>query len=179
MKLFVCALVALVFVPAAVAASKWTPDPAATPVAQVFAERSDVEVQCYDPEEESSPAGYGAWGYTMPLVSPVVYLDGPTICAGIDAIATDDPAVPDWEKALGALVLVHESYHLRHWRWWHDEAKVECRAIRHWRYAVRMLGGTTAVADRLFPWALVAHWHLSAFAPQYYQVACEVPDPSK
>ncbi len=178
MKLFVCALVALVFVPASVASSKWEPDPVATPVAQVFAERSDVAVQCYAPDEDASPAGYGAWGYTMPLVSSVVYLDGPTICAGIDAIASDDPAVPDWEKALGALVLVHESYHLRHWRWYRDEARVECQAVRHWRYTVRMLGASTAEANRLFPWGLWAHWHLAAFAPEYNWPSCIVPEPS-
>ncbi len=158
-------------------ASAWTTNNEATRVASIYAERTDVTVRCFSEDEAYSPSHLGAWGYTMPLLNPIVYLDGPTICAGIDAIPTDDPAVEDWKKAIGVLVLTHEAYHLRHWRWWRSEGRVECQAIRHWRYTVRMLGGTTAQADRLFPWALEAHYHLISFAPEYNYDKCVVPGP--
>lgn len=176
-RLLLVLLLALALPTTAGAATTWEPAPEATRVANVFAMRTDVEVRCYSETEPLSPDLYGAWGYTLPSISPFVFLNGPTICAGINAIASDDPAVPDWKKALGALVLAHESYHLRRWKWWGDEGKVECQAIRHWRASVRMLGASTAEADRLFPWALQAHWHLAAAAPQYNWEFCQVPGP--
>ncbi len=39
----------------------------------------------------------------------------PNLCAGAPAVA--DPTVPAWERATGVLVLVHEAYHLRRWKW--------------------------------------------------------------
>lgn len=51
----------------------------------------------------------------------------PLICAG--AVNVADDQLPAWQRALGTLVLVHEAFHLRHWRFRRDEAKVECQAI--------------------------------------------------
>jgi hypothetical protein len=37
--------------------------------------------------------------------------------------------VPAWQQALGVLVLTHEAFHLRHWRFRRNEGKVECQAL--------------------------------------------------
>ena len=77
-------------------------------------------------------------------------------------------------KALAVLTLVHESYHVRHWSWRLNEARVECQAIRHFRVGVRVLGGSQQLADRLLPFALA--WHVELARDSVYQLpACRLP----
>ncbi len=73
------------------------------------------------------------WGYTNVRADYTVL--PPLICAGALNVADDD--VPTWQRALGTLVLVHEAFHLRHWRFRRDEGKVECQAIVYFTDAAR------------------------------------------
>jgi hypothetical protein len=110
------------------------------------------------------------------------------ICEGALAVAHGDESWPDWKRALGVAVIVHEGYHLRHWSGAANEGKVECKAIRHFKVAVQLLGGTRRVADELFPFALAYHyelvylsrlWSRSGVRPgreSYEDLTCEVPD---
>src|SRR5690349_13686475 len=79
-------------------------------VASVFAGRA-AEVRCpsmdewvKDPMWSTDPTAPRAWGYTD-MVHDYSVLQ-PVLCAGAEAIS--DPTVPAWERATGALVLVHE-----------------------------------------------------------------------
>jgi len=71
------------------------------------------------------------------------------------------------------LTLVHESYHVRHWRWRLNEARVECQAIRHFRVGVRVLGGSQELADRLLPLGLSWHDQI-AQDPTYRLAPCKL-----
>jgi hypothetical protein len=97
----------------------------------------------------------------------------PALCAG--AAAVNDPTLPLWQRATGALVLVHEAYHLRRWggRW--DEARVECRAIRHFRVGAELLGASPDVANELLPYALAAHQRMVTLFPNYRAPNCRLP----
>ncbi len=90
------------------------------------------------------------WGYTNVRADYTVL--PPLICAGALNVADDD--VPTWQRALGTLVLVHEAFHLRHWRFRRDEGKVECQAIVYFTDAARKLGASEAEANNLYPYAL-------------------------
>ena len=96
----------------------------------------------------------------------------PALCAGArDSVQTD---VPVWQRAAGVLVLVHEAYHVRRWagRW--NEAKVECRAIRDFKKAVVLLGGSRELANELLPSALAVHLRMGAVFPEY-RADCRLP----
>src|SRR4051794_12832369 len=93
-------------------------------VATVFAMR-EAEVRCPSMEEwindpiwGTSPNPSRAWGYTD-MVNDHIVLH-PALCAG--ALAVADSGVPPWQRATGVLVLVHEAYHMRRWRWRRTEA---------------------------------------------------------
>lgn len=86
------------------------------------------------------------------------------ICEGALAVASGDESVPDWKRAFGVTVIVHEAYHLRHWSGAWSEAEVECKTIRHFKVAVQLLGGSRRVADELFPVALAYHHQLVYFS---------------
>jgi hypothetical protein len=130
-------------------------------VASVFALRP-AEVRCpsflewtSDPIWGTGPNQQRAWGYTD-MIDEYVVLQ-PTLCAG--ALSVTDPTVPAWERATGVLVrvLVHESYHLRHWPLRRNEGKVECQAIRNFRRGAELLGASPELANDLLPYALAAH----------------------
>ena len=65
-----------------------------------------------------------SWAYTNVREDYTVL--GPVVCAGARGVGSAD--VPLWQQALGALVLTHEAFHLRHWRFRRNEGKVECQA---------------------------------------------------
>ena len=95
---------------------------------------------------------------------------GPRACAGALAVGTAD--VPGWQQALGTLVLVHESFHLRRWRYRRNEGKVECQAMVYFEEAAQRLGATREQAHELYPYALALHlWQTSLF-PQYRDPKC-------
>ncbi len=149
-------------------------------VASRFAQRP-VEVRCYEPGERTDDPRYfdpsliGAWGYVW--IGDNVENMAPEVCEGALAIADPASSVAAWKQALGALVIAHESYHLRlNLGNRGNEAATECRAIRHFKYTVQFLGGSPSLAERLLPYALSIHWRIAARYPEYYQESCVVPN---
>jgi hypothetical protein len=146
-------------------------------VASVFALRS-AEVRCPSMDEWTSDPIWGtdpnaqrAWGYTD-MVDEYIVMH-PSLCAG--AAAVSDQSLPPWERATGVLVLVHEAYHLRHWAFRRNEAKVECRAIRHFRTGAKLLGASPELANDLLPYALAAHDRMVRLFPEYRDPTCRLP----
>jgi hypothetical protein len=146
-------------------------------VASVFAQRP-VDVRCptmpewvSDPIWGNDPNPQRAWGYTD-MVDDFSVIQ-PLLCAG--ALAVADPTVPAWQRATGALVIVHESFHLRHWSGRYSEAKVECQAIRHFRQGAELFGASPALANDLLPYGLAAHDRMVRLYPNYRDRACKLP----
>jgi hypothetical protein len=142
----------------------------------VFSNGTPAEVRCPDsPEEWSLDLGSPlnpeeVYGRTFTRTAGVEFRSD--LCPILDGLATS--SADDSTKALAVLTLVHESYHVRHWRWRLNEAHVECQAIRHFRVGVRVLGGSQELADRLFPLAL--SWHaLIISVPSYFLPSCALP----
>jgi hypothetical protein len=173
-------LVAAIFAAAAfwaTPASAYDRPPLLERVASVFAMRP-AELRCPTSEEwvddpiwGTGPNTSRAWGYTD-MVNDRIVLH-PALCVGAGAIS--DPTLPAWQRATGALVLVHEAYHMRFWRWRRDEAKVECQAIRHFVTAAQMLGASRELANDLLPFALAAHARMVTLYPQYRDRRCRLP----
>lgn len=84
--------------------------------------------------------------------------------------------IRDWEDSAWAiLVLTHEAGHLRGHRWSRNEAKTECWAIRHFRYAAQRLGVSDPGAlSTLVGFAVRVHRGLS---PDYRLKGCKLPRP--
>ncbi len=170
----IASVAAALSVPAALAYDR---PPLIERVASVFASRP-VEVRCPtmaewvgDPIWGNGPYPQRAWGYTdMVHDFSVIH---PSLCAG--AAAVTDPDIPAWQRATGVLVLVHESYHLRHWDGRYSEAQVECQAIRHFRQGAQLLGTTAELANDLLPYALAAHDRMVRLYPNYHDRACKLP----
>lgn len=141
------------------------------PVASVFAQQP-VTVLCSTPKED--PSFYFSWGYVYlfsNVVNMVEYL-----CEAAERVT--DPLVGMSRRALAVMVLTHEAYHLRKtWSARGDEAKTQCKAIRHFRYAAMMLGASPELATQLRAFALAHHWRLAARIPQYHLQNCVVPRP--
>lgn len=162
---------------AAPPASAYERPPLLERVATYFALRP-AEVHCPSPAEwvadpiwGTAPNPSRAWGYTD-MVNDYVVLQ-PLLCAG--SMAVSDPALPFWQRATGTLVLVHEAYHLRHWKWRRNEAKVECQAIRHFVEAAERLGASPELANDLLPYALAAHARMVTLFPEYRDRRCKLP----
>lgn len=162
------------------AAFAYTKAPTLSSVASVFAQRP-VNVRCYAPDEDGSPSSLGAWGYVeQPLAKQHWEALDDRLCAG--AVDVNNIALPVWERALGTLVLVHESYHLRRSGTAGNEAATECRAIRHWKVGARMLGASEATIDEIWPFALTSHYILTFYVDivtntrPYFDPHCVVPD---
>jgi len=96
------------------------------------------EVRCPSRAEwdEDWASSFG-WAYTNVREDYTVL--GPVVCTGALGVGSAD--VPAWQQALGVLVLTHEAFHLRHWRFRRNEGKVECQAIANFRDATQRLGG--------------------------------------
>jgi hypothetical protein len=146
-------------------------------VASYFAQRP-ADVRCPSTEEwvgdpiwGTAPNPSRAWGYTD-MVSDFIVLQ-PMLCAG--ATAVSDASLPLWQRATGALVLVHEAYHLRRWKWRRNEAKVECQAIRHFAEVAERLGASPELANDLLPFALAAHARMVTLFPEYRDRRCKLP----
>jgi hypothetical protein len=146
-------------------------------VASAFALRP-AEVRCpsmaewvSDPIWGISPNPQRAWGYTDTVHEHVVL--HPTLCAGAAGIADDK--LPAWERAAGTLVLVHEAYHLRPWRYRSNEAQVECRAIQSFTRCAELLGASPELANDLLPYALAAHARMIKLFPEYRARRCRLP----
>jgi hypothetical protein len=169
-------LTALVLVAVAVALAAPTAEAFETParlndVARVYSLGVGA-VRC--PTQAEWDAYYGsafAWGSTD-LRKDVTML-APFICVGALAVGSSD--VPLWQQAAGAWVLVHEAFHLRHWRHRKNEAQVECQAIVYFRDAAMRLGATEAEAEELYPYALALHLRLAEVFSWYRQKSCKPP----
>jgi hypothetical protein len=73
----------------------------------------------------------------------------PMICAGALNVGTS--SVPAWQQAAGVWMLADEAFHLRHWRYRRDEAKVGCQTIVYFTDAAARLGASDAQAQQLYP----------------------------
>jgi hypothetical protein len=111
------------------------------------------------------------WAYTN--IRDEYAVLGPSVCEGALSVGTTN--VPLWQQALGALVLTHEAFHLRRWRFRRNEGKVECQAIVHFKDAAQRLGATAAEAEELYPYALALHAHQIRLFPAYRDPKCVIP----
>jgi hypothetical protein len=163
----------LLFAPSAQA---YSTNPHIAAFVEVFANGTPAEVRCPDSPEEWSfdlgdpPNAEEIYGRTFTQRAVVEFRSD--LCPILDNLANSK--ADDSAKALAVLALVHESYHVRHWRWRLNEARVECQAIRHFRVGVRVLGGSQQLADQLFPFALAWHNQITQ-NHAYYLASCQLP----
>jgi hypothetical protein len=130
------------------------------------------EVRCASSAEwDADFASSVGWAYTN--VRDEYAVLGPRVCAGALNVGTAN--VPLWQQALGALVLTHEAFHLRRWRFRRNEGKVECQAIVYFKDAAQRLGATPAQAEDLYPYALALHAHQVRLFPAYRDPKCVIP----
>lgn len=130
------------------------------------------EVRCPSRAEwDADWASSFAWAYTNVREDYTVL--GPVVCTG--ALGVGSAEVPAWQQALGALVLTHEAFHLRHWRFRRNEGKVECQALANFRGAAQRLGATAAQAEDLYPYALALHGYKVRLFPEYQDLTCVIP----
>ena len=130
------------------------------------------EVRCPSRTEwDADFASSFGWGYTN-LRGEFVVL-APVVCQG--ALGAGGAAVPPWQQALGVLVLTHEAFHLRHWRFRRNEGKVECQAIVHFRDTAQRLGASATQAEDLYPYALALRQYEIRLFSQYRDPTCVVP----
>jgi hypothetical protein len=130
------------------------------------------EVRCASREEwDADFAASVGWAYTN--IRDEYAVLGPPVCEG--ALNVGSANVPLWQQALGVLVLTHEAFHLRRWRFRRNEAKVECQAIVYFKEAAERLGATAAQAHDLYPYALALHAHQIRLFPHYRDPKCVIP----
>lgn len=130
------------------------------------------EVRCPSRAEwDADFASSFGWAYTN-LRDDYTVL-GPLVCEG--ALGVGGVEVPAWQQALGALVLAHEAFHLRHWRFRRKEGKVECQAIVYFKDAAERLGASAAQAENLYPYALALHAYKVRLFPWYRDRQCVLP----
>ena len=130
------------------------------------------EVRCPSPLEWEADFA-SSFGYAYTNLRDDYAVLSPVVCNGALGVGTD--AVPDWEQALGVLVLVHESFHLRHWLWRRHEGKVVCQGMVYFREAAVRLGASVEHANDLYAYAIALHAYKLAVFPQYRDRACRVP----
>jgi hypothetical protein len=127
------------------------------------------EVRCPSKAEwDADFASSFGYAYTN-LVQDYAVLS-PLVCAGASGVGSAQ--VSRWQQALGVLVLVHESFHLRRWRWRKNEGKVECQAMVYFREAAVRLGATEEEAYDLYAYAIALHLYKVKLFPQYRDPAC-------
>ncbi len=140
-------------------------------VAQVYS-LGIGEVRC--PAQDEWDAYYGsafAWGSTN-LREDYSTL-APFICEG--AMGVGSSTVPLWAQAAAVWVLVHEAFHLRHWRFRRNEAKVACQAIVYFRDGAMRLGASDEEAEELYPYALALHIRQTELFSWYRDGKCRAP----
>ena len=172
MRRILAALVAAFAILIPAAQAEWTGAPLDA-VASHFAMR-DVRVLCRNEDEDTYLVW--AWGYVnWPIAEQTDTKIHEKLCLGALAIDLDVPEVPDWQKALGVMVIVHESFHLKHVRNALSEKITECRAFRKYDEAFRLLGAEPAVMARLMPLAIARHFWFLREIPKYDLKSCETP----
>ncbi len=131
------------------------------------------EVRCPSQAEwDADPrrASFG-WGYTN--VRRDYSVLPPMICAG--AMNVGSSSVPAWQQAAGVWMLVHEAFHLRHWRFRRNEAKIGCQTIVYFTDAAARLGASESQAQQLYPYALALHDLEIDLYPWHRDPNCIVP----
>jgi hypothetical protein len=119
-----------------------------------------------DPRRMSFSWGYTNLGRNYSVLPPL-------ICAG--AMGVGGTSVPIWQQAAGVWMLVHEAFHLRHWRFRRNEAKVGCQVIVYFTEAAVRLGAIEDQAQNLYPYALaLRHMELQLY-PWHRDPGCIVP----
>jgi hypothetical protein len=98
-----------------------------------------------------------SFGYAYTNLRDDYAVLSPLVCEG--ALGVGTAAVQDWKQALGVLVLVHESFYLRRWRWRRHEGKVECRAEVYFREAAVRQGASVEHANDLYTYAYAIALH--------------------
>jgi hypothetical protein len=162
-------------------ARAWDHDGRLDALASRFAGR-EIVVQCATRDED--PQLTGNWGWTSGGPASWVRVDRRLCDAALGQLApgevdaTTDPR--SWQ-ALGIATVVHEAYHQRlSWASRRDEGNVECKAIRHFVVATRLLlGWTESQARGLLPDALFWYWQQTSLkdvlGDHPYRAACDVP----
>jgi hypothetical protein len=112
-----------------------------------------------------------SWGYTNVRGDYTVL--PPMICAG--AMNVGSVSVPAWQQAAGVWMLVHEAFHLRHWRFRRNEAKVGCQTIVYFTDAAARLGASDSQAQELYPYGLAFHDLELDLYPWHRDPKCVVP----
>jgi hypothetical protein len=146
--------------------------PSLDALASYWAQRP-IQINC--PEDwANDPWAQGTWGYTF-LGAGEAWVD-PQLCDAALALNQDKVGTTeDWRIALSVLVITHESFHLRYWKWNGDEARVECKAIRSWPESFLMLSNWNLPAFRqAMPYALAEHYQLAAMVPKYNLKGCKI-----
>lgn len=130
------------------------------------------EMRCASPAEWDAD-GYSRsyWAYSNVRRDYAVL--APLICDGALDVANTE--LPAWQRAVGTLVLVHEAFHLRHWRFRRDEGKVECQAMVYFTDAAQKLGASEAESNNLYPYALAWHRRQVELLPWYGDPKCVLP----
>jgi hypothetical protein len=160
-------LVALVFSGRALAVER---APRLEQVASSVAGRP-TEVRCPTLAEwQRDWSAAGAWAYTN-LNEDWIVLH-PALCAG--ALDLSERSLPTAQRAMGVLVLLHESFHVRRWKYRRNEGRVECAAIRAFKSGAQALGASNEEAEELYPYALALHFRTVQLFPEY-GVACRLP----
>lgn len=177
MRILIAAVV--IFFASSVGAFSYYSNETLNKAATIFAMR-DVSANCYSPTENGSPDLQDAWGYVdIPTSAQSFMHIDEELCN--DAININDNTIDPEMRALSVLVIVHESYHLRNWGASGNEAKVECKAIRHWKYGAHFIGATNETIKELFPYALILHYRETQLFDYttgkfpYYDPSCVVP----
>jgi hypothetical protein len=131
------------------------------------------EVRCpSQPEWDADPHRTRfSWGYTN-VRSDYTVLP-PMICAGAMNVGSD--SIPAWQQAAGVWMLVHEAFHLRHWRFRRNEAKVGCQTIVYFSDAAARLGASDSQAQQLYPYGLALHDLELDLYPWHRDPKCVVP----
>lgn len=130
------------------------------------------EVRCASSLEWNADfASSFGWAYTN--IRDEYAVLGPLVCEG--ALNVGSREVPAWQQALGTLVLAHEAFHLRRWRYRRNEGKVECQALVHFTDAAERLGATPAQAEELYPYALALDAYQVRLFPRYRDPRCVIP----
>jgi hypothetical protein len=145
--------------------------PSLDALASYWAQRP-IQINC--PEDwANDPWAQGTWGYTF-LGADQAWVD-PQLCDAAVALESGGPANENWRTALSVLVITHESFHLRYWKWNGDEARVECKAIRSWPESFLILSHWNLPAFRqAMPYALAEHYQLAAMVPEYNLKGCKI-----
>jgi len=165
----VTTVAALAFTPAAVAHEI----PAQLNEVARFYSLGVGEVRCPAQAEWNSDSHRASfvWGYTN--ITRNYSVLPPLICDGATNVGSSSVAA--WQQAAGVWMLVHEAFHLRHWRFRRNEAKVLCQTIVYFTDAAARLGASEAQAQLLYPYALALHDLELDLYPWHRDPNCIVP----